>query len=352
VEVSIDPTVDQRRTPVPGLVDTDPGDLLLLNDGDLTYAKIRFDDASRAGLPSVLPALADPLARALVWAAVADAVRDGEVRASEYVALCAAGLPAERELAVFRDVVSFATATVVDCFLPEPAQPWARTTIATACLAALAVAEPGDGYQVTVAHGYLAAAGPADVDRLRGWLAGSTAPGLTAPPGLTMDAEMRWRVLHRLAVLGAATGDDIARELDRDRTAAGAEHAVRCRAARPDPAAKAEAWRVIIEDDTLSNRLVTAAAEGFWQPGQLELTGEYVPRFFTEMPAMAARRTPQVVWLVLQVGFPRYAVDPATLEAAQRMLARHDLVHVLSRVVADHADDLRRALHARTLEEQ
>ncbi len=96
----------------------------------------------------------------------------------------------------------------------------------------------------------------------------------------------------RLCVLGAATAADIDAEYDRDRTAAGVEYAARCRAALPRPAAKAEAWRVIIADDELSNRLILAAAEGFWQPQQTELTAAYVSRFFDEVPAMAARRSP------------------------------------------------------------
>jgi aminopeptidase N len=347
VEVDLDPAVDQRRTPVAALVNTQPGDLLLLNDGDLTYAKIRFDEASWAKVSAVLPALTDPLARALVWAAFVDAVRDAEVKGREFVALCASALPSESELAVFRDVVTFATAHVVDCYLPVPAQPPARALIASACRAAMAAAGPGDGRRLTAARGFITSTGPDDVEELRGWLAGSGAPA-----GLEIDAELRWTVVNRLAVLGAASEDDIDREYAGDRTAAGAEHAARCRAARPDPAAKAEAWRLIIEDDTLSNRLVMATAEGFWQPSQQELTRPYVDRCFVELPAMAARRTPQVVLQIASACFPRYAVEPAVLEAAERMLARPDLKPVLRRVAADRADDLRRALAARTLEGQ
>ena len=108
--------------PAPQLVGAQPGDLLLLNDGDLTYAKIRFDRASATALPTTLPHLRDPLARALVWAAVVDAVRDAETPASELVALCEAALPAETELSVFRDVVRFAASAVYRC-LPPAAQP-------------------------------------------------------------------------------------------------------------------------------------------------------------------------------------------------------------------------------------
>ena len=85
---------------------------------------------------------------------------------------------------------------------------------------------------------------------------------------------------------------EIATELGRDRSASGTEHAARCRAARPDPEAKAAAWRTIMEDDDLSGRLVTAAAEGLWHPGQVDLMESYVERYFADMPRLAGRRTP------------------------------------------------------------
>jgi aminopeptidase N len=343
VEIDLDPTIDNGRTAVSELVGTEPGELLLVNDGDLTYAKIRFDDASRANLGRVLPRLTDPLARALVWAAAADAVRDADMPASEFVELCAWALPAETELPIFRDVVRFATASVVDRFLPPQSQPRARTTLAKACLAALESAEPGGGRQLVAARGLLASAGPPDVGRLRSWLGGE------APPGLEVDAEVRWAILGQLAVLGAVREAEIEAEYERDRTAQGAEHAARCRASLPDRDSKARAWEVIVNDDTQSNRLVTAAAEGFWHPQQAELTQSYVERYFLTMPAVASRRTPQVLIAVAEAAYPRYAVEPDTLAAADRLLAEPDLNPMLRRVVVDLTDDLRRALAARDL---
>jgi aminopeptidase N len=103
VEVDLDPGVDGGRTTVDALAGVQPGRLLLLNDGDLTFAKVRFDEASRAGLAGVLPRLGDSLARAVVWAAAADATRDAELTAADYLALAVAGLPAESEVAVFEE---------------------------------------------------------------------------------------------------------------------------------------------------------------------------------------------------------------------------------------------------------
>jgi aminopeptidase N len=162
-----------------------------------------------------------------------------------------------------------------------------------------------------------------------------------------VDADLRWAALLRLVVLGLADEDAIGAESARDPGARGAEHAARCRAALPDPAAKARAWERIRCDDGTPARLLIAAATGFWQPEQAALTSQYVERYRVDVPAMAARRTPATVRHVAIALFPRYAVSAATLTATDAMLARPDLDPALRRVVTDAAAELRRALAAR-----
>jgi aminopeptidase N len=169
------------------------------------------------------------------------------------------------------------------------------------------------------------------------------------PDGLAVDAELRWAVLYRMVVLGGAGEPEIAAESARDPSAHGAEHAARCRAAIPDAAAKARAWDIIVTDGGASLRFAVATAEGFWHPEQADLTGDYVERYFTEMPAMAARRTPGAANRLAGAAYPHYAVSERTLAAAEAMLARDDLNPALRRVAVDATDDLRRALAARAL---
>ncbi|MEU8190958.1 ERAP1-like C-terminal domain-containing protein, partial [Micromonospora carbonacea] len=141
---------------------------------------------------------------------------------------------------------------------------------------------------------------------------------------------------------------EIAAEAATDPSATGAERAARCRAALPDPTAKEAAWEVVVRNTELSNRLVEAAAQGFWQPEQAELTRPYVERYFADMPAAARRRTPWVADQVAADAYPCYAVAQPTRELAAALLARDDLTPGLRRVVTDADDDLRRALVART----
>ncbi|WP_344131267.1 aminopeptidase N, partial [Luedemannella flava] len=155
-EVDLDPSTDGGRTPVPSLTGVDPGDLLLLNDGDLTFAKIRFDEAGTAALPRVLPSLVDPLARALAWGAATDAVRDADLRPADFVTLAAAGLRNETDVTIFRDVVAFAAGDVARRYVTPQARPAALAAIAAACHAALDDAAPGGGMQLAAARGLVA----------------------------------------------------------------------------------------------------------------------------------------------------------------------------------------------------
>jgi aminopeptidase N len=337
--IELDIEAGASRAAVPELTGTAAADLLLVNDGDLTYAKIRLDERSLANVPMMLPLIDDSLARAVIWAAVLDAVTDGERPVAELVTLVLAALPMETEVVIAEDVLS-ATRRLVDRYSTPETRPAALEMLAQACDRLLAAAPAGGSRQLAAARGLVSAT--ADSARLRGWLAGEN-----LPEGLAMDAELRWLVLYRLVVLGAATAAEIDAEYERDRTASGEQFAARCRAALPDAAAKAHAWATMVGDAETSARLADAIAMGFWQPEQGALTSEYVAKFFADMPGMMEVRGGFGAEKIVTTAYPRYAVEPRTRELAAELLARPDLNATLRRSVIDADDDLRRALVAR-----
>lgn len=339
-EVDLDPDTDKGRTALTALIGEPATGLLLPNDGDLTFAKIRLDPASADAVPMLLPALGDPLARALLWGEALDAARDGERPVAAVVSLIAAALPAETEVIIAEDVLTLSR-NLIDRYLDPLAREAALLRVAEACAALLAGAPAGGSLQLAAARGLIAAG--TDTGLLAGWLAGDG-----VPEGLAVDADLRWALLLRLVVLGAAGEPEIAAEAAADRSATGAERAASCRAALPDVAAKRAAWEIVTTSTDLSNRLVEATAEAFWQPEQAELTAPYVERYFADMPAAARLRTAWVADRVTTLAFPRYAVAQPTRELAAALLARDDLTPGLRRWVTDLDDDLRRALVART----
>ncbi|GAA3781337.1 aminopeptidase N [Streptomyces chiangmaiensis] len=341
--------------------------LLLLNDGDLTYAKVRFDPESFQTVRGALSRLPEPLTRAVVWNALRDAVRDGHLPAGAYLETARAHLPHESDLALVEGVLAFASAHVADRYLPSSMhstppppsaslerrdpheqagtavdRPAALSTLSALCRDLIRRTEDGShtGLRlIAVRHFIDAAAHP---ETIAAWLAEGTVPG-----GPELDPELRWRILGRLAVLGAVDEAAIAEELDHDPSATGREGAARCRAALPDADAKRRAWEAMFATDELSNYLFTATAQGFWQPEQTGLVAEYVDRYWTDAPAVAARRGPAIATAAGRWAFPRYAVSADTLRRGEQCLHEADLVPALRRRLVDELDDLARALHIR-----
>ncbi len=316
--------------------------LLLVNDGDLTYAKVRFDAESFKTVRTALSGLPDPLTRAVVWNALRDAVRDGELPPADYLETVRAHLPVETDLALVQGVLTFASAVVADRYLPSQERPAALASLASLCRDLIRRTEDGDhpGLRlIAVRHFIDVAAHP---DTIAAWLADGTVPG-----GPELDPELRWRVLGRLAVLGAADEAQIDAELARDPSASGQEGAARCRAALPDAEAKLRAWEQMFTSDDLSNYLFVATAQGFWQPEQADLTEEYVKRYWSDAVAVAARRGPAMADAACRWAFPAHAVDAETLRLGEECLRDADPIPGLRRKLVDQLDDLGRALRVR-----
>ncbi|GGT79420.1 aminopeptidase N [Streptomyces coeruleorubidus] len=313
--------------------------LLLLNDGDLSYAKVRFDPESFETVRKDLSGLPEPLTRAVVWNALRDAVRDGELAPAAYLETARAHLPLETDLAIVQGVLAFASTYITDRYLTPQERPAALATLSELCRDLIRRTEDGDNpglRLIAVRHRIDVAAHP---DAIAAWLADGTVPG-----GPELDPELRWRVLGRLAVLGATDEAAIAAELDRDPSATGLEGAARCRAALPDPEAKARAWEAMFGSDELSNYLFTATAQGFWQPEQADLVRAYVPRYYTDAVDVADRRGPAIAEAAGRWAFPAHAVDPENLRLGEECLRDAAPIPALRRKLADQLDDLARAL--------
>ncbi|HEY8987185.1 MAG TPA: aminopeptidase N [Streptomyces sp.] len=316
--------------------------LLLLNDGDLTYAKVRFDAESFATVRSALAGLPDPLTRAVVWNALRDAVRDGELPAADYLETARTQLPRETDLAVVEAVLTFAVGELAGRYLTAEERPGALTSLCLLCKDILRRTEDGDspGLRLIAARHFIDVA--QHPDTIAAWLADETVPG-----GPELDPDLRWRILARLAVLGETEEAVIAAELERDPSATGQEGAARCRAALPSLDAKERAWGAMFGSDGLSNYLLTATAQGFWQPEQAELLRPFVARYYADAVPVAERRGPAIAAAIGKWAFPAYAVDTENLRLGEACLAEAGPTPALRRKLADQLDDLGRVLKAR-----
>ncbi|GAB3417215.1 M1 family aminopeptidase [Flindersiella endophytica] len=333
-----------KSTPVPQLRDAIRPDLLLLNDGDLTYAKVRFDPASLANLPDLLPAIEDDTARALLWFTTLDMVRDAEWPASKYVKAVADGVGREPNVAVIGILLRYARQVTARFVAPDNREA-VLAILNESCRQLLQTADPASDRQLAAAKELIATTDTNGADRLRAWLNGTN-----VPPGLTIDADIRWQILLRLAILGRLEAEEIDAEALSDATSEGLKSAARCHAALPSPQAKQQAWNILMTDRTVSNHMLAATAQGFWLPEQAALTEPFVDRYFAEITAATSWRTPWMAQGLARGAYPWHPISQATIEQAERLLAT-GVEPSVSRVLVDETDDVRRALAARELDQ-
>ncbi|CAL9418913.1 aminopeptidase N [Streptomyces sp. enrichment culture] len=330
------------RTVVEGLAGAERPALVLVNDEDLTYCKVRFDADSLATLRAHLGDITDPLARALCWSALWNMTRDALLPARDFVRIVLDFAGRESDIGVLQMLHAWVRTSLVHYAAPE----WRATggrLVARAALKELRAAEPGSEHQLTWAR-FFAAVAESDEDFvfLQGLLAGTE-----SVEGLDVDQELRWALLEPLAAHGRADESVIGAELARDDTASGKRHQVRCLAARPSEAVKAQAWAEVVESDKLSNALVEATIAGFAQPSQRELTAPYAEKYFAAIERVWSERSIQIGMDVVSGLFPSLQDRPGTLEATDAWLADHEgAAPALRRLVLEARDDLARALRA------
>ncbi|MFI6852898.1 aminopeptidase N [Streptomyces sp. NPDC050416] len=334
--------VDGPRTVVAGLSGTEAPDLVLVNDDDLTYCKIRFDETSLATLREHLGSVTDPLAGALCWSALWNMTRDALLPAGDFVDLVLRFAGGESEIGVVQMLHAWAESAVTHYAAPARRETTARL-LAEGARRELYAAEAGSEHQLAWARFFArTATAEADFELLGDLLAGTA-----SVEGLDLDQELRWVFLEPLAAHGVVDEKALAEELARDDTASGKRHQVRCLAARPSAAVKAQAWAQVVESDTLSNAMVEATIAGFSQGSQRELLAPYARKYFAAIERVWAERSIQIGMHVVQGMFPSLQQSPETLAATDAWLEDHrEAAPALRRLVLEARDDLARALRA------
>ncbi len=334
-----------ERTPVEELVGQSQPDLLLVNDDDLTYCKLRLDEHSLRTLRGGgIARLADSLPRALAWSAAWDMTRDGELPTRDYVALVLSGAQAETDIGLLQSINRQAL-RALEIYADPAWAPEGRRLIAEKALTALHDAAPGSDFQLAWTHAFLGAgAGDEHVTIMRGLLDGGY-----VVEGLRIDPELRWSIIAALSARGGIDDEVIVAELDRDPSAAGQRHAATARALTPTAEAKAEAWRLAVEDDTQTNATQDAVVAGFAHWSQGELLEPYVAKYFDVIADVWQRRSSEVAQTIVVGLFPTWTstISADSLSAADAFLGRSDVPPALRRLVSEGRADVARALAAR-----
>ena len=341
---SIEVDIAGELTEVKALAGKKAADLLLINDHDQTYAKLRFDDRSVATMKKYLGQLDDSLARGLIWASLWDSTRDGELAASDYIEIALNALKGESDISMIA-----ATFTQIDTAIWAYVSPKNRDAMrlatANAAQELLDSAKPGSDHQLQYARAFANNAfTPAQFDRLKEILNGSL-------NGLVIDAELRWYLFLcgiKRGIFGVA---DIQAEADRDKTAHGKQYVAYAHAALPNHEAKAAAFKSVTTDD-LSNTIHSYKCRGFNENIHCDLLGAFVDDYFDAILKVWATKGFEIAETTATLTFPTWAISEETAKKAQHWLdvTGKDASHALRRTVAEGRDAMTRALKARAVD--
>jgi len=336
-----------ERTVLAELAGERQPDLVLVNDDDLTYAKIRLDEHSLGTLISSVGEFTEPLPATLCWAAAWDMCRDAELAARRYITMVIEAADTISEIGVLQTTIRQASAAARR--YTDPAwRPGGIGGFMAPGLRHLAEqAQPGSDRQLAYLQAFAGVATePGDLALLTGLLNGSA-----HLDGLEVDTELRWRLLQRLVSQGAAGLAEIGAELDRDATDAGERRAATCRASIPDAAAKEAAWQAIVSG-TLSGATFRATVNGFQDPDHPELLSPYTEKFFEAVGEVWANWGSDMAQYFASNAYPVTQISERTVRLTDEYIDRANPPAALRRLLTEGQDSVRRALRCQQVDRQ
>ncbi len=331
--------VDGTSTSVPSLIGHKKPDLVLVNDDDLAYAKIRLDDESLAVAIEHLRDIENPLARSIVWGAAWDATRDAESSPSDYVTLVLQNIGSETESTTIRTTLT-QLASVARVYVAPNRRAETIEHVGDQLWVLAQQAEAGSDSQFQFVKFFAnLASTPAHVTVLQGLLDGSS-----SLPGLEIDTDLRWELLEGLVLNGAAGLAEIDAALAKDNTANGQQAAARAKATIPTPEGKLAAFSSLVDTDEAPNAIVRNTAMGFVHtndPSSLEQVSE---QYFASLADIWKNRSYHIAETLIVGLYPSTLASQALVDATKEWLDANPGTPALRRLVIENLAGVERAL--------
>ncbi|GAB3143434.1 aminopeptidase N [Marisediminicola antarctica] len=331
--------VDGERTEVPGFVGRQRPALILVNDDDLAYAKVRLDEQSLGTAIDHLSAIDNPLARAIVWGSVWDSTRDGESTASDYVRLVLGNIATESESTTIRTTLT-QLLTVVRIYVDPATRTETLKNVADKLLELARAADAGSDAQFQFVKFFANLANtPEHVAALRGLLDGST-----PLDGLEVDTDLGWELLEGLVLNGAAGLEEIRQALAKDNTANGQQAAARVTAAIPTTEGKLAAFSSLVDSDELPNAIVRQTTVGFQHTNDPSSLQPVVARYFDSIRGIWESRSHSIAENLIVGLYPAGLANAALRDATTSWLTANPDTPALRRLVIENLAGVERAL--------
>ncbi|MFM9130395.1 MAG: aminopeptidase N [Actinomycetes bacterium] len=317
-------------------------DLLLVNDDDLTYAKIRLDSHSLNTATKEIASIESSLSRALIWGAVWDMVRDAEVGTGKYLDLVLAGIEKETDIGLVQQVL-MQCRSAIDVFADRKNRKNYNIKLATGLEKLINISNPGSDRQLALVRTFSAVATTEEqITKVAQIL-----DGAKKIEGLVVDTDLRWALLRRLVVVGKRGEKEIEEELKKDDTVMGREHAAGARAAMPSLEAKQKAWDQVINNENLTNSELHSILAGISYMDHEEVLKNFVDKYFDSVSSLWNARTHEIGQSLVTGLFPSTNINMDVVKKCDEFLEENkDLAVGARRIVIEQRDSLARALKA------
>ena len=272
--------VDGASTDVPSAEGMARPDFILVNDGDLAYAKIRLDEDSLAFAVANITRFTDSLTRGVVMAAAWDMTRDGQMKARDYLNLALTAVPAETNMQLLTLTLRHIDEAVRTFVAPDARAEAAETVGRRLLLLARTARSGSDAQRMLVAAAARNASNAEQFEAIKALYDGSA-----TLEGLELDVDLQWSLLIALVRGGVAGDAEIDAREQEDDTMTGRQNAAAARAARDDAAVKEQVWEQVLGDKSIPNDTRWAMVSGFWAQARTtpSLYEPYVERYFAAL---------------------------------------------------------------------
>ncbi len=286
---------DGATTTISELIGVARPDLILINDDDLAYTKIRLDPQSQAFAIKNLSAIEDPLARALVWGSMWDATRDAEIPPQDFIDLVLGNIGHETESTTVRTALG-QLALVVRNYVAPSRRARALAEAGSAVWSLAESAEAGSDSQFQLVKAFCGLASTPEHRELLTQLRA----GEKTLPGLAIDTDLEWELLAGLALCGGATPSDIEAALATDNTSNGQQAAARAQSLLPGAASKRAVFERLTEDANIPNAIVRSLTLGYDVVNDQRDLEELVEPYFAMLEQIWAERTYKIAEYIVE----------------------------------------------------
>lgn len=343
--ISSELDINGETTEVPDFAGKKRPALILLNDEDYAYGKIRMDEESLNTAIEHLDAFDDHLARTQVLLSAWNMCRDGLLSATAFSTIALKALADETDGTVLRYVIS-QLGTAVNLYSAPAGREALRLNAANEIFRLLDSAVPGSDNQLQVASAAMRfAVTEEQFARVTGWL-----DGKDVPEGYEVDAEVRWLIHVALAAAGRIGQAEIDSEFQRDSTSYGQLYSAQARGALPVPEIREQVW-ADITGNTVSNTVQRNLCLGIMR-SSAEAVLPYAERYFADAEAQWDNHTVEIAKNMLEYAFPiqltgRTDLGVDLVGLGETWLAEHtNAAAACIRLVSEQVDAATRALKA------